>query len=25
MEFSSKTGEGTEFTLKIPVAMGSAA
>jgi len=23
MEFSTKTGEGTEFTLKIPVAMGS--
>jgi two-component system NtrC family sensor kinase len=25
MEFSTKTGEGTEFTLKIPVAMGSKA
>ena len=24
MEFSTKAGEGTEFTLKIPVAMGSA-
>ena len=25
MEFSTQTGEGTEFTLKIPVAMGSKA